>query len=106
MTGTDTKLEVYVLQFEAIVPGGARVRPPALTRHGCWVLRHEGSGALVRAFRRDLSKAECTTKAASLMREFFDRCRQSSELKVRRLDGSFGPARTYPSAADPIGSRG
>lgn len=99
------KLEVYVLQFEVRVPGGGVVRPPAATRLGCWVLRHQ-SGVLVRAFRRDLTKQECTTKSAALMREFFERCRQTSELRVRRLDGTFGPARTYPAAADPIRSEG
>ncbi|MEO8277427.1 MAG: hypothetical protein ABI639_14530 [Thermoanaerobaculia bacterium] len=41
-----------------------------------------------------------------MMGEFFARTGQCSELRIRNLNGTFAPARTYPRAADPKRSKG
>lgn len=86
-----TKLAIYVLDFDA-----------ADSR---WVLRVQG-GPLVDAYARSVNQKMATKFAAEIVRDFWETCRQASELRIRRKNGSWAPARTYPRSMDPKRSKG
>lgn len=67
-----------------------------------YVLRHEGV-----AIDFFLCNAAAAVKsAASQVETLAKYFKQPSELRIRRHNGTFAPARTYPRSADPKRSRG
>jgi len=87
-------LAVYVLEP---TPKGSRYKGH--------VLRVEG-GPAVHYFSRRWSKRAAISDAAGKIEGLATVLEQPSELKIRRRDGTFEPARTYPRSADPKRSRG
>lgn len=92
-----TKLHVYTLEHsDNLAPlFGGRVG---------WVLKTEG-GSLVETYT-GCTKDSAVAFAAGRMKCFLDIGYQHSELRIRNLNGTFAPARTYPRSADPRRSKG
>lgn len=81
-------LQVFILE-----PFNGRMR---------YVLRHEGVAVDYFLCGSALAQQRAADKVENLAK-FFN---QPSELKFRRRDGTFAPARTYPRSADPKRSKG
>lgn len=92
------KLKVYVLE-----PSSRMLSWAGLMVKG-WVLKTE-SGTLVETYT-NFRKPNAIRFASQRMKAFWNVMRQRSELRIRNKNGTFGPARTYPSAADPRRSKG
>ena len=95
---SEKRLYVYVLEFRN------NLRSFTGDLRDGWVLK-TNDGTLVQTYTR-VSKTSATNMAASLLKALWHVAGQKSELRIRNKNGTFGPARTYPRAADPQRSKG
>lgn len=89
------KLVVYILE---------RRKPRAQSLRPQWCLCLE-TGSIARSFWGE-DKRDAVQRASRLVLGFYRDFDQHSELRVRNVDGTFAPARTYPRSADPKRSKG
>jgi len=95
---SEKRLYVYVLEFRN------NLRSFTGDLRDGWALKTQ-DGTLVETYT-NVRKPAAIGLAAQRLKAFWAVAEQRSELRIRNKNGTFGPARTYPRAADPQRSKG
>ena len=91
------KLHIYVLECRDVEYSG---NPRA------WILCHQDGAIADLVDGGYSSKQAAISKYSAGMKEAYVDFGQCSELRIRNLDGTFAPSRTYPRSRDPKSSKG